>query len=79
MDSLEKETKMTDHETNGVYPMNNTKRHEDDCIGCLEPEYCDCICFTCKQSREKWYSSPEYRQKVHDLMNPTKSETIKEN
>jgi hypothetical protein len=46
-------------ETNGIYPIQSIRRHEDDCIGCLEPWDCDCECNTCKAARDNMGKKPE--------------------
>jgi hypothetical protein len=56
-------------ETNGFYPL-LPRRHENDCDVCLEPQFCDCLCETCKASREKWFSSKEYDKYIKDVIDP---------
>ena len=57
-------------EPNGFYPT-ASYRHEDesDCRACLEPQYCDCLCDTCRKSREEYYSR-NYKKYAKDTLDP---------
>lgn len=57
-------------ETNGIYPIMTVNRHEDNCAACLEPQFCECQCATCTESRVKWASSEEYRKYLSDILDP---------
>lgn len=61
-------------EPNGIYPDNTGyRRHEDDCIACLEPWACDCICRTCTQSRKEYKNIIEQYATCKE-MNPEEKE-----
>jgi hypothetical protein len=50
------------------YPdTSQVRRHEDDCIVCLEPQHCDCTCETCKKSREDY---ERYRASNEGILDP---------
>ena len=56
-------------EPNGSYPI-TSQRHEDDCNTCLEPQYCDCLCNTCRKAREDYYCSQDYDKYLKDMLDP---------
>ena len=56
-------------ENNGFYPVMPIRRHEDNCKACLEPQFCDCLCGTCKKSREDYYCSQDYNKYLSDIYN----------
>lgn len=63
-------------ETNGIYPIMPIRRHEDDCIGCLEPWDCSCECNTCKAARDNWKEYDKYKK---DILDPRDQEKLWKN
>ena len=61
---------MTEPDAYGVYPNIPLKGHEYNCKVCLEPQFCDCKCETCEESRRKWIHDYEYRKYLDDILDP---------